>query len=591
MAAKEKNLKDHEYSMARSEIKTLKNAAKKLEKKMGKRKEGDLEAWVQSKITKAADYIDTASDYVTNESNTNLTIDPKKHREQQRASKIRTLAQQGATAGERKAAENKTKGPKLFGENISLVQKILGEEKCGAGMYWCNTDKVCKPLPSGFDVPGQTKKPTEVGIGKEVSSEGKSCNHTKKGSSCPVHGDNDCSLKEQKVTIEDLFGNDFIEVIDLISIIDEAKTPVTRQAGDFRYSGKTGEEKAERRAKVLSNSPDPKKRRQANTIRSKIKTVADRDTARASSDARQILYRGQQRRANDLAQQLIQAKESVVNEAVRLPSKNGQLMMITFLWRGRTMSIKMFFPQMKLPSRKEIETELKKVYPDAKVIHSTVTFLNSDIAPIPFLQVQEDAINEAKHSSKTKMHSPHEVPSTNLKGLVAKAVKRIDTDVDGDTDNNDKAKGELGEFIPGVGNKRIYSATRTKTAKEEVEKELDDKDDEDDKNGEKCDCNCGKNPCVKCGKSHHKMKEDWQKINKSDKTDGMSPAAVKAYRRENPGSKLKTAVTGDPKPGSNDAKRRNSFCARSEGQQDMHNIDCSKDPDKAICKARRRWKC
>jgi len=87
------------------------------------------------------------------------------------------------------------------------------------------------------------------------------------------------------------------------------------------------------------------------------------------------------------------------------------------------------------------------------------------------------------------------------------------------------------------------------------------------------------------------LKEDWQKVNKSDKTDGMSPAAVKAYRRENPGSKLKTAVTGDPKPGSKDSKRRKSFCARSKGQQDMHNIDCSKTPDKAICKARRRWKC
>ena len=87
------------------------------------------------------------------------------------------------------------------------------------------------------------------------------------------------------------------------------------------------------------------------------------------------------------------------------------------------------------------------------------------------------------------------------------------------------------------------------------------------------------------------LDEDWQKVNKSDKTDGMSPAAVKAYRRENPGSKLKTAVTGDPKPGSKDAKRRKSFCARSKGQQDMHNIDCSKTPDKPVCKARRRWKC
>ena len=87
------------------------------------------------------------------------------------------------------------------------------------------------------------------------------------------------------------------------------------------------------------------------------------------------------------------------------------------------------------------------------------------------------------------------------------------------------------------------------------------------------------------------VKEDWQSVNKKDKTDGMSPKAVAAYRRENPGSKLKTAVTGDPKPGSKDAESRKSFCARSKGQKDMHNIDCSKDPDKAICKARSRWKC
>jgi len=75
-------------------------------------------------------------------------------------------------------------------------------------------------------------------------------------------------------------------------------------------------------------------------------------------------------------------------------------------------------------------------------------------------------VSEAVHATAKQMHSPHEVPSGNLKGLVKKAVKRIDTDVDGDTDNNDKAKGELGEFIPGVGNKRLYSTTKTTTAKE-----------------------------------------------------------------------------------------------------------------------------
>jgi len=88
--------------------------------------------------------------------------------------------------------------------------------------------------------------------------------------------------------------------------------------------------------------------------------------------------------------------------------------------------------------------------------------------------------------------------------------------------------------------------------------------------------------------------EDWQKANKRDRTDGMSQKAVNAYRRENPGSKLKTAVTTKPsklKRGSKASKRRKSYCSRSRGQMNMHNIDCSKTPDKAICKARRRWNC
>jgi len=88
--------------------------------------------------------------------------------------------------------------------------------------------------------------------------------------------------------------------------------------------------------------------------------------------------------------------------------------------------------------------------------------------------------------------------------------------------------------------------------------------------------------------------EDWQKANKRDKTDGMSRKAVNAYRRENPGSKLKTAVTTKPgklKKGSKASKRRKSYCSRSRGQMKMHSISCAKTPDKAICKARRRWNC
>ena len=90
------------------------------------------------------------------------------------------------------------------------------------------------------------------------------------------------------------------------------------------------------------------------------------------------------------------------------------------------------------------------------------------------------------------------------------------------------------------------------------------------------------------------VNEDWQKVNKRDKTDGMSRKAVASYRREHPGSKLKTAVTTKPsklKKGSKASKRRKSYCSRSRGQMKMYNISCAKTPGKAICKARRRWHC
>jgi len=89
--------------------------------------------------------------------------------------------------------------------------------------------------------------------------------------------------------------------------------------------------------------------------------------------------------------------------------------------------------------------------------------------------------------------------------------------------------------------------------------------------------------------------EDWQKVNRQDKTDGLSKKAVKAYRRENPGSKLQTAVTKDPKKlkkGSKDAKRRLSFCRRMKGmKKKLTSAKTRRDPDSRINKALRRWNC
>ena len=195
----------------------------------------------------------------------------------------------------------------------------------------------------------------------------------------------------------------------------------------------------------------------------------------------------------------------------------------------------------------------------------------------------------------------------NLKKLSTKATRRVDADVDGDVDSVDMKTPETGEFIPSSnGKKKVktkarfeqFSDWRSEFGEGVMPAIIDPKAHRKQQRAAKVR-NLAQKGATEGERAAAERKtkgpkmfgEDWQKVNKSDKTDGMSAAAVKAYRRENPGSKLKTAVTGDPKPGSKDAKRRKSFCARSKGQQDMHNIDCSKTPDKPVCKARRRWRC
>ena len=70
---------------------------------------------------------------------------------------------------------------------------------------------------------------------------------------------------------------------------------------------------------------------------------------------------------------------------------------------------------------------------------------------------------------------------------------------------------------------------------------------------------------------------------------GMTEKGVKAYRRANPGSKLKTAVTED-KPTGKRAARRKSFCARSAGQMAKFPA-AAKNPKSRLRQARKRWKC
>jgi hypothetical protein len=90
---------------------------------------------------------------------------------------------------------------------------------------------------------------------------------------------------------------------------------------------------------------------------------------------------------------------------------------------------------------------------------------------------------------------------------------------------------------------------------------------------------------------HMDIDEDWQDVNRKDKTDGMSQAAVNAYRKENPGSNLSTAVT-EKNPSGRRKKRRLSFCRRMKGmKRRLTSAKTARDPDSDINKALRRWNC
>ena len=192
----------------------------------------------------------------------------------------------------------------------------------------------------------------------------------------------------------------------------------------------------------------------------------------------------------------IKGFKSQVEEATRLQAQTGNIIGVTLSWRGKYYSLKMFFPQVKLPTRKEINDELQKVYPGSIVVYHSV----SELQPgQPLIQAGLQGGSLASPGPSKKYVKPY---------------------------------GEQVEFD-----------------------------------------------------------EDWQSVNRKDKTAGLSQKAVDAYRRENPGSKLQTAVT-EKNPSGKRAKRRASFCRRMKGMKSkLTSAKTARDPDSNINKALRRWNC
>ena len=65
------------------------------------------------------------------------------------------------------------------------------------------------------------------------------------------------------------------------------------------------------------------------------------------------------------------------NESKTRLVKNGHTYKVVLTWRGKTYMVQMFVPSVSRPTRQQIEKEVQKLYPDAKVM----SFLPRDLEP------------------------------------------------------------------------------------------------------------------------------------------------------------------------------------------------------------------
>jgi len=83
----------------------------------------------------------------------------------------------------------------------------------------------------------------------------------------------------------------------------------------------------------------------------------------------------------------------------------------------------------------------------------------------------------------------------------------------------------------------------------------------------------------------------WQRKEGKSKSGGLNRKGIASYRRANPGSKLKMAVT-EKNPKGKRAARRKSFCARMKGMKSkLTSAKTARDPNSRINKALRKWNC
>ena len=215
----------------------------------------------------------------------------------------------------------------------------------------------------------------------------------------------------------------------------------------------------------------------------------------------------------------------------------------------------------------------------------------------------ENELGEAKHTP-TKSDLEANIGGGNLKKLSKKASKRIDYDVDGDVDPQDKvekSKGDYGEELPTpFGKFRTGDSKKVKVKKEEVSNWRDELLEESTKKYcPKCKKIETKSQCaygpkywednaeeIENGNESGSVSEGaaWTKKSGKSESGGLNEKGRKSYERENPGSDLKapSKKVGNP--------RRKSFCARMRGMRKRQKPSNNTGEDR-LSKSLRAWNC
>jgi uncharacterized membrane protein (UPF0127 family) len=365
----EETKKDHEYSMARSELKTVRNAAKRLEKKMGKKGEGNLEAWVQSKITKAADYIDTAADYVTNEEFTTLPLNieiPNNIRDFNLGLMFRESLDQNSgmlfifdEVAQQSFHMTETRIPLdiAFVTEEGIIESIKQLEPFDETPVASDGEVLCAlEVNRGWFAENNVEVGDEIDI-EEAAGEKDACYHKVKSryKVWPSAYASGALVKCRKKGADNWGNSTKKEEVEL----DEKCWKGYEKKGMKTMFGKRYPNCVKKEA-VECNHTD-------SGVECPIHGMSPCKSAPRGGD-------GGKPGPN---KNYVKPMGESVNEAVRMPAKTGNLVNVIFRFRSSSIMLKMFFPQTSLPTRSDVQDQINKVYPGAKLL----TFAVSDYEP------------------------------------------------------------------------------------------------------------------------------------------------------------------------------------------------------------------